>query len=306
MIILALMKPHTHKMGYYPQKINYLIRTIIHYLDKPVCPSCHSKDCKVIDRKYLFSRLVECKNCHLYFRLPVDSVEKNKEFYQEEYQQKGEGITTDIPSPDKLEELKKNRFLGTPKNIDTYIYLFKQLFNRNETIKIIDFGANWGYHSYQFKEAGFKVSSYEISVPRANLGKKLLGVDIKTNTDELPDNNDLFFSSHVIEHLPDIPFMINLAKKLLNEDGMFVAECPNGSKEFREKNPKAFHLCWGLLHPNYISADYYKFMFKQNPYFITSTPLNIEEVLNWNRNSQVCKNLSGDQLVIFTLPNKII
>jgi 2-polyprenyl-3-methyl-5-hydroxy-6-metoxy-1,4-benzoquinol methylase len=230
------------------QKFNYLKRTIIHYLDKPVCPSCHSEDCKVIDRKYLFSRLVEYKNCHLYFRLPVDSIEKNKEFYQEEYQQKGEGITTDIPSSDKLKELKENSFLGTTKNIDIYINLFKQLFNRNrnETIKIIDFGANWGYHSYQYKEAGFKVSSYEISVPRAKLGKKLLDVDIKTNTDDLPNNKDLFFSSYVLEHLPDIPFMIKLAKKLLNEDGMFVAECPNGSKEFREKKSKSISFMLGI------------------------------------------------------------
>jgi hypothetical protein len=47
-------------------------------------------------------------------------------------------------------------------------------------------------------------------------------------------------------------------------------------------------------------------MFKQNPYFITFKPLNIEEVLNWDRNSQVCKNLSGDQLIVFVILNKSI
>jgi hypothetical protein len=77
-------------------------------------------------------------------------------------------------------------------------------------------------------------------------------------------------------------------------------------KNSEKKNPKAFHLCWGLLHPNYINAYYYKFMFKQNPYFITFKPLNIEEVLNWDRNSQVCKNLSGDQLIVFVILNKSI
>ena len=287
-------------------KLKYLTRTVLHYFDKAVCPSCHSEDCIVIDRKYLVSRLFECNNCHLYFRHPVDSVSKNNELYQEEYEQKGEGITTDIPDTIKLQDYKRNKFSGTTKNIDEYINLFNQLLNQNEKIKIIDFGANWGYHSFQFKEAGYDVNSYEISAPRAALGKKLLDVEIQTRVEELSANNDIFFSSHVIEHLPDIPYMIHLAKEKLNENGLFVAECPNGSKEFRAKNPKAFNLCWGLLHPNYISADYYQFMFKQNPYFITSTPFNIVEIINWDRKSQVCKNLSGDQLIVFVLLNKKI
>lgn len=284
-------------------KINYLTRTILHYFDKAICPSCQSKDCKVIDRKYIFARLFECNNCHLYFRHPVDTVNENKKFYQEEYKQKGEGITTDIPDKITLDKLKQNNFAGTTKNIQHYVSLFKKLFpNKNATI--IDFGANWGYHSYQFKKAGFEVSSYEISVPRAVLGKKLLDVDILTQVEDLPTNNDIFFSSHVIEHLPDIPYMISLAQKKLNENGIFVAECPNGSKEFRSKNPKAFTACWGAVHPNYLNAKYYQFMFKQNPYFITSTPLNIEDILNWDRKTQVCKNLSGDQLVVFAFINQ--
>lgn len=242
----------------------------------------------------------------MYFRHPVDSVSKNNEFYQEDYEQKGEGITTDIPDNETVEKYKQTNFRGTTKNINGYIHLFKQLLNNKNEIKIIDFGANWGYHSYQFKQAGFIVSSYEISVPRAHLGKKILDIDIQTEVEKLQNENDIFFSSHVIEHLPDIPYMINLAKQKLNKDGIFVAECPNGSKEFREKNPKAFHLCWGLLHPNYISADYYKYMFKNVPYYITSTPIDSNEILKWDRNSQICKNLSGDQLVVFALLNQSI
>lgn len=286
-------------------KINFLFRTVVHYFDKAICPSCQSENCKVIDRKYIISRLFECNNCHLYFRHPVDSVSKNNEFYQEEYEQKGEGITTDIPNPQLLETYKQNNFKGTTKNIDHYISLFNNLFNRNN-LRIIDFGANWGYHSYQFIKAGYTTSSYEISAPRAALGKKLLNIDIHTHIENLQENNDIFFSSHVIEHLPDIPYMINLAKQKLNEDGLFVAECPNGSKEFREKNPKAFNLCWGLLHPNYINADYYKYLFKNVPYFITSSPISETDVITWDRKSQVCKNLYGDQLLVFALLNKKI
>lgn len=286
-------------------KINYLTRSVLHYFDKAICPSCKSENCKVIDRKYLVSRLFECNNCHLYFRHPVDSVSKNNAFYQEDYQQKGEGITTDIPNPQLLETYKQNNFKGTTKNIDHYISLFNNLFKHNN-LRIIDFGANWGYHSYQFNKAGYTTSSYEISVPRSKLGKKLLNEDIHTKIENLQDNNDIFFSSHVIEHLPDIPYMINLAKQKLNEDGLFFAECPNGSKEFREKNPKAFNLCWGLLHPNYINADYYKYIFRNVPYYITSTPIDYSDILNWDRKTQVCKNLSGDQLVVFALLNQPI
>lgn len=285
-------------------KINFFTRTILHYFDKAVCPSCQSEDCNVIDRKYFVSRLFECNNCHLYFRHPVDSVAYNNKFYQDKYQQKGEGITTDIPNAFELENLKKSNFENTIKSVKNYITIFNKIFNKS--IRIIDFGANWGYHSFQFKQAGYTVSSYEISKSRSKLGKDLLDVEIHNQTELLQENNDVFFSSHVIEHLPDIPFMINLAKQKLNENGIFVAECPNGSKEFRKKNPKAFTLCWGEVHPNYISAEYYQSMFKQNPYFITSTPLNLVEIINWDRKTQVCKNLSGDQLVVFSLLNKTI
>lgn len=285
-------------------KIKYISRTLTHYFDKAICPSCKSTKCKVIDRKFLISRLFECQNCHLYFRHPVDSVDFNKNYYQEEYKQKGEGITTDIPLPEELELLKQKNFEGTTKSISEYIKIFNSMFKHK--IKIIDFGANWGYHSFQFKKAEYIVSSYEISVSRAKLGRKLLDIEIKTNVEDLPPDNDIFFSSHVIEHLPDIPYMIQLAKDKLNKEGVFVAECPNGSKEFREKNPKAFTLSWGEVHPNLISADYYKFMFKHNPYFITSTPFNINDIINWDKSSQVSKNLSGGQLVIFAMPNKNI
>ncbi|MFN4234178.1 MAG: class I SAM-dependent methyltransferase [Bacteroidia bacterium] len=284
------------------EKLKFISRTLAHYFNKAICPSCKSKNCIVIDRKYLISRLFECQNCHLYFRHPVDNVDFNKNYYQEEYKQKGEGITTDIPLPDELEVLKRNNFQGTSKSISEYINIFNSMFKHK--IKIIDFGANWGYHSYQFKNAGFDVNSYEISVPRAKLGKKLLDIEIKTSVEELPSDNDIFFSSHVIEHLPDIPFMIQLAKEKLKKEGIFVAECPNGSKEFREKNPKAFTLSWGEVHPNLISADYYKFIFKDNPYFITSTPLNIHDIISWDKSSQISTNLSGGQLVIFAMPNK--
>lgn len=108
----------------------------------------------------------------------------------------------------------------------------------------------------------------------------------------------MFFSSHFIEHIPDIKHLFLLARRLLTEDGYFVAYCPNGSQEFKAKHPQIFHRFWGQAHPNYLSAGFYSKVFKDVPFLIGSDACGIEEIENWDGNSQKILNVSGYELFV--------
>src|SRR5215831_4097981 len=207
-------------------KLKYFIHSLTHIRQRPVCPYCKSTEFTIIDRKYLVTRLLECTDCHLYYRHPVDPKEFNADFYQDDYKQSG--LTTDLPGPDKLKILKETKFANSEMDCQEKIRLLKCLPEQNQHIKIVDYGTSWGYMSYQFRNAGMDVQSSEISAPRARFGNENLGLNIQTNENALLPGNDVFFSSHVIEHHPDIMAMVRLSKSLLAEGGYFVAFCPNG------------------------------------------------------------------------------
>jgi 2-polyprenyl-3-methyl-5-hydroxy-6-metoxy-1,4-benzoquinol methylase len=261
-----------------------------------LCPYCGSGISKVIDRKYIFTTLNECSQCSLFFRHPLDTIEFNYKFYQEEYEQ-NDGITTDLPSDVELQNLMSKNFFGSGKDVSGIIKILKSLLAR-PTVKVIDYGANWGYTSYQFRNAGFDVQSYEISLPRAKFGKKL-GLEIITDENSLIGNVDIFFNSHVIEHLPDIKHIFLLAQKLLTNDGYFISFCPNGSLDFKKKHPENFHTFWGQVHPNYLNSYFFCKAFKNVPYLIGSDCSKQEDIEGWDKNCQKILDVSGIELFVF-------
>jgi 2-polyprenyl-3-methyl-5-hydroxy-6-metoxy-1,4-benzoquinol methylase len=279
------------------QKIKYLFDSLVASGQRKQCPYCKSKNCREIDRKYLVTRLMECQVCHLYFRYPVDKMEINSDFYQEEYQET-DNITTDLPDAITLGKMKLDGFSTAGKNGNRYINLFKKLFPSENSLRIIDYGSSWGYLTYQFKEDGHRVQAFEISRARAAYGRQNLGVDIQTEEKTLKPGNHIFFSSHVIEHHPDISAMIHLAKALLIDGGYFIAFCPNGSTAYRLKNPDAFHHSWGKVHPNFLNSAFYKYVFKDNPHYIGTSPVNLEKIHPLERDEFIVDDLSGEELFV--------
>lgn len=288
----------------FKQKIEYLISSTYHYFQPIHCPSCASKAATLIDRKYYVTKLLECKNCHLRFRHPLESIKSNGLFYQEEYEE-ADGITTVLPSEAELQQMISTSFAQHPQRCaDRYIAIFEALLGNTNGATVVDYGSSWGYLSYQLKEKGMQVRSYEISRPRAHFGNRQLGLDIKTSEQELEGGNKIFFSSHVIEHLPDISSMVSLASSLTTKDGLFIALCPNGSQEFQKKSPTAFHQSWGKVHPNMLTPKYYQHLFRRNPVMVVSNPYNIEAIRAWDQNSQVVGNMDGEELMVIALLNK--
>lgn len=283
-------------------KIEYFLRSALHYFSEVQCTHCGGKSVLKIDQKYFVTHLFECQDCYLQFRHPSDTKTFNERFYQSDYAQ-DDGITTNLPSADILNQMMASDFAGSPKNAEPVLALWQSVFPRLEEVRAIDFGSSWGYMSYQFLKKGVQTQSFEISKPRAAFGNNHLGLDIKSDTHKLIPGNDLFYSSHVIEHVPSIADMVKEAKRLLKPDGIFIAECPNGSSGFRRKNRSGFHQSWGLVHPNYLSDKFYQHLFKTNPYLITSAPFPLDFIHQWDGKSQVTHDTSGGELLVIAKPN---
>ena len=92
---------------------------------------------------------------------------------------------------------------------------------------------------------------------------------------------DVFFSNHVMEHVPSPTKCIVLAKRLTKAGGLFIAVTPNGSLGFREREPRSWHRFWGKVHPNLISDRFWAQSFSKEDHFIGSLPSSISAAEVW-------------------------
>ncbi len=259
------------------------------------CPSCGHNGSVHISPKYLVTSLRRCLRCNLLFRTPTMTSEENDAFYQDEYQ---EGFTTEMPNPKELVELKRSSFAGSPKDFRDRVRVLEAL-NITKGARLCDFGCSWGYGSWQFSQNGFRVQAFEISVPRAEFARSQLDVDVASNINDLTGPFDVFFSSHVLEHVPSVQEVLDLAFRLLHPGGYFLAFTPNGSITYRQKNRRSWQLAWGLKHPNHLDDLFYRKAFASRRYHISSSPYSHEELTQWSREPiQHVGNLHGAELMV--------
>lgn len=288
------------------QKFRYLVRSIVNFYQSRECPNCSGKKLTPIDSKYFFTRLFKCSDCKLNFRFPVDSEEFIEEFYQSEYQAGysvfTQGITS-LPSKNDLQLMMESNFYGKRD----YSPFVKALSN-SQSPKILDYGCSWGYSVYQLRKAGYDAEGFELSKARADFGKNLQ-VTIYNNAADVKDTYDVFMSSHAIEHVRVVSDLINFSKEKLTPDGTFIAFCPNGSPEFRARDPHSFHVNWGLLHPNYLDVEFSAHAFRKNPYLILTDDwqYDLGMLKEWDGRSQVIgSKLDGQELLIIAKPNIVV
>lgn len=215
------------------------------------CPACSETAARVVDRKF-FHTLNECQNCSLCYRYPVETPEQMERFYQSAYQQKG--ITTDLPTDAELANYKTTKFKNSGKDATRIICLLEKL-GLTRGARVLDFGASWGYISWQLREAGYEVEAFEISRPRAEFARKL-GLEIKTSLAEVPGLFDVVFSSHVLEHVPNPLESLRQMAERLKPGGVVVAFTPNGSPEAQKDDPRRYRSQWGFVHPVLLTAKF--------------------------------------------------
>lgn len=262
------------------------------------CPSCGAHNSTGIKRKYLVMSLMRCNSCKLLFRVPTTSPAENEKFYQRAYQQ---GFTTEMPSIAELSKLKSSKFQNSEKNYTYYINFLNTL-GLKKNARILDFGCSWGYGSWQFKQGGYDVQSFEISRPRCEYAIRHMNVDATWNLHDLRGPFDVFFSSHVIEHVPSVKETILVAEKLLKPGGYFVAFTPNGSNAYRELSPSSWKHAWSIVHPNLLDEKYYEYTFQNTSFIVGSNPYDTNAIMAWAQEAncspkQKVLSLDGNELL---------
>ncbi|MBM3794771.1 MAG: class I SAM-dependent methyltransferase [Acidobacteria bacterium] len=258
----------------------------------PACPCCGSGAGVVVDRKW-FHSLIECAGCGILHRYPTERDREMAEFYQQAYDEPG--FASEMPDEATLQQLLATNFKGTPKDFSGQIAILKALGLRPGD-RLMDFGASWGYATYQFRQAGFAAEGFELSKPRAAYGRRL-GLDIAVQPPAHGPLFDMVYSCHVLEHVPNPLQTLNQMLAWVRPGGMVVAQTPNGSRDFRAASPAAFHRLWGRVHPFLLTAEFVKRNFGHLPGYVScdDRPASVSA---WDRQSCRVADTGGSNLFL--------
>ncbi|MEX1024031.1 MAG: methyltransferase domain-containing protein [Planctomycetota bacterium] len=239
--------------------------------------------------------LVRCGTCRLLFRAPTTTAASNRALYRGRYTA---GFTTDLPAPATLAAWVAAEFRGSPKDYSKIIELLAAA-NAPADARLFDLGCSWGYGSWQLARAGFDVEAFEVDPRRAAFAREHLGVRVFDAFAAARGPYDVFFSSHVLEHLPELGATLTRAFEVLRPGGLFVAFTPNGCEARRRRAPEAWHRAWGEVHPNLLDEHYYRARFGDP--FLSTSPHDPARVAAWARGDATPDDpLDGDELLVLT------
>jgi SAM-dependent methyltransferase len=255
------------------------------------CPGCGSTCTRLLKRKHLVTALYGCDTCGLMFRMPKSSRVADQSFYQQEYEQGG---TTDLPSPDALEDLKRASFAPIGRDYSGYIHVLRAVGIRPGQI-VYDYGASWGYGSWQFAQAGYRVYSYEISRVRARYAEEHLDCRVVVEPESVPERVDCFFASHILEHLTEPRALWQIAADVLRPDGAVVLFMPNGEPGRERRDPERYHQLWGRVHPLLLTSASVAWMAARRGFRAVaySSPYDSAQINAWQPGT-----LDGDELLV--------
>jgi SAM-dependent methyltransferase len=143
------------------------------------------------------------------------------------------------------------------------------------------------------------VESYEVSVPRAEYAREKLGCTVHEELSTVTSGFDVFFSSHVLEHVPSVRSVLDFGFSILRTGGIFVALTPNGSALHRSKDPEGWQHSWGQVHPNLLDDVYYRHVLKDRSFILTADPYDAAALSRWvgAQHNQTALDLSGGELL---------
>jgi 2-polyprenyl-3-methyl-5-hydroxy-6-metoxy-1,4-benzoquinol methylase len=190
-----------------------------------------------------------------------------------------------------------SRFKGSQKDFADVISLL-QAVGIKPGDSVLDYGANWGYGTWQFTAAGYRAVGYEISKARAEFGANL-GLKIETDKARIVGLFDAVYSGHVLEHVPNPISAVREQLQWTRRGGYVIAHTPNGSLRRRELDFKSVHKNWGQVHPFLLTETFVTRNFGQSPLFVSSTG-NEEEVQHWD-NDSVYVGKTGGSTLLFIL-----
>lgn len=280
-------------------KAKYLLRSLGRFLTHAGyrCPNCNSATRTQVAEKYLITQLNRCRDCRLLFRTPTDDPHRMDDYYENEYSQK---FAAEIPLESEIPELKRRNFSGTQGDYSYYVGVLKAA-GIPEGARLLDFGCSWGYGSFQLANAGFDVTGFEIAATRREFARRAMNVRLIDDIESTAQDSkyrgsfDVFFSSHVLEHVSHPTQIIKFANALLKRDGIFISFTPNGSEACRRVSGTWMKL-WGEVHPNFIDDEFLDHHFQHSPRAFGSSPLRSDVVLDVQPNRLNLDELEREEL----------
>jgi 2-polyprenyl-3-methyl-5-hydroxy-6-metoxy-1,4-benzoquinol methylase len=229
------------------------------------------------------------------FRMPKNSPGEDHAFYEREYEQ---GFTTELPDAPTLEQLKRSSFAPIGKDYSGYVQVLRAAGIRPGS-SVYDFGASWGYGSWQLAQAGYTVYSYEISRARARYAEDRLGCHMLAEPAGVPRPVDCFFASHVLEHLAQPCTLWQIAADVLRPDGLVALFMPNGELARERRDPHAFHQLWGRVHPLLLTSRSVTWMAHRHHFDALgySNPYELDRI-----SAGGSGQLEGDELLVVARP----
>lgn len=229
------------------------------------------------------------------FRAPTTPHTTFERYYQARYKS---GLTTELPDNDQLCAYMTAEFEDTEKSFKRYVNILSA-FGIERTSRVLDYGCSWGYGSWQFQRHGFDVLGYDLSAPRVAFGREKLGVDLVSDIKLITGQFDVFFSTHVMEHVPDVDRLLDFAFSRLKPGGLFVAVTPNGSRHYRAVKPDNWSRVWGFKHPVVFDEVFLRRRFNGDPYLVTSRLNDLSRISKWaSTGASEIDDMSGWELLV--------
>jgi SAM-dependent methyltransferase len=278
-----------HRLHQLPYLVHGLIRRIG---QAPACPCGRRRGDPAVARKG-FHTLHACGTCGLLYRHPRESADEMASFYQEGYAEPG--LTTELPSAGELDALLRTGFVGSGKDFSWHITRLAALGIRPGA-RLLDYGANWGYATWQFRKAGYETLGFEVSRPRAAFAERL-GVRVETDPDAVEGAFDAVFSSHVIEHVREPAAALEWQYSRLAPGGLIVAFTPHGTDAYRRRDPRGWQSSWGQVHPVLLTRRFAEAVVGERPCLVT-TDTSLEQLARWDGRSQAFHPCDGAGLLL--------
>ncbi len=268
------------------------------------CPFCGNKKTTLIQRKHLLLHLRKCESCLLQFRWPGDA---SNEHYQEPFAPEGlDNPVYGIPKTETIERLKANNFRNSDLDFSPRVALLQSLHPHG---RMLDFGCSWGYGVYQMKTGGYDAFGFELSRPRAQVGRGQLALNIIDSSEVLnqlsPASLDIIFTCHVIEHITSLREIFQTFRRLIKPDGILLILVPNcGGSDARAKG-----VGWGPTiseeHVNAFTREFFEknlpdFGFEVTAFSDYSNPEAVRDAIS----ASVRLPADGDELAIVAKPRE--